>query len=64
MSELLKGIIPIEKKFMQNNYLFALEFREGYIFGRTMRRRILQYKPWSLIDENNNPIDIHKIVVI
>ena len=58
MSELLKGIIPIEKKFMQNNYLFALEFREGYIFGRTMRRRIQQYKPWSLIDENNNPIDI------
>lgn len=49
MSE-LKGIIPIEKKFLQNNLLFALEFREGFVFGRTIRRRICQYKPWPLID--------------
>lgn len=58
MSELLKGIIPIEKKFLQNNYLFALEFREGFIFGRTVRRRIVQYKPWPLIDANGDDVDI------
>ena len=58
MSELLKGIIPIEKKFLQNNYLFALEFREGFVFGRTIRRRICQYKPWPLIDANGDDVDI------
>ncbi|MFB0543816.1 MAG: hypothetical protein ACETVR_03445 [Candidatus Bathyarchaeia archaeon] len=58
MSELLKGIIPIEKKFMQNNYLFALEFREGFVFGRTIRRRITQWKPWPLIDANGDDVDI------
>ncbi len=58
MSEILKGIIPIQKKFMQNNYLFALQWREGFCFGRTIRRRITQYKPWSLIDSNGNVIDI------
>ncbi|GAH26504.1 unnamed protein product, partial [marine sediment metagenome] len=59
MSELLKGIIPIEKKFLQNNNLFALEYREGYVFGRTMRRRILQYKPWPLLEDDGvTAIDI------
>jgi len=58
LSELLKGIIPIEKKFLQNNLLFALEFREGFIFGRTIRRRICQWKPWPLIDANAAAIDI------
>lgn len=58
MSELLKGIIPIEKKFMQNNTPFALEFREGFVFGRTVRRRICQYKPWPLIDPNGDTVDI------
>jgi hypothetical protein len=58
MSELLKGIVPIEKKFLQNNFLFALEFREGFIFGRTIRRRLCQYKPLSLIDANGNTVDI------
>lgn len=52
------GIIPIEKKFLQNNYLFALEFREGFVFGRTIRRRICQYKPWPLIDANGVAIDM------
>jgi len=58
LSELLKGIIPIEKKFLQNNYLFALEFREGFCFGRTIRRRICQFKPWPLIDSQGNTVDI------
>ena len=58
MSEVSKGIIPIEKKFLQNNYLFALEFREGFVFGRTLRHRITQYKPWPLLDSDEVPIDI------
>lgn len=58
MSELLKGVIPIEKKFLQNNNLFALEFREGFVFGRTIRRRITQWKPWPLIDASGDTVDI------
>ncbi len=57
MSE-LKGIIPIEKKFLQNNSLFALEFREGFVFGRTIRRRICQNKPYPVIDANGVTIDL------
>jgi len=52
------GILPIERKFLQPNYLFALEFREGFIFGRTVRRRMCQYKPYPLIDDNGDTIDI------
>jgi len=58
LSELLKGIIPIEKKFLQNNQPFALEFREGFVFGRTIRRRITQWKPWPLIDADGDAVDI------
>jgi len=54
----MKGIKPIEEKFMENNYLFAMGFREGFIFGRTIRRRICKYKPWYLIDANGDAIDI------
>lgn len=54
----LEGIVPIQKKFLQNNYLFALEFAEGFVFGRVIRRRICQYKPWPLIDSNGNAVDI------
>jgi hypothetical protein len=52
------GILPIQRKFMSANQLFALEFREGFLFGRTIRRRITQYKPWPLIDSNGTIIDI------
>ena len=57
MSE-LKGVIPIEKKFLQRNLLFALEYREGFVFGRTIRRRICQYKPWPLIDTDGTITDV------
>lgn len=57
-TELLKGIIPIQRKFMQPNNIFALEFREGFLFGRVIRRRICQWKPYFLIDANGNNIDI------
>ena len=58
MSELLKGVIPIQKKFLQRNYLFGMQWREGFVFGRVINRRTTQYKPWSLIDANGNVIDI------
>lgn len=54
----LRGILPIEKKFLQNNYLFALQYREGFLFGRTIRRRIMEYKPWPLIDANGSTVNI------
>jgi len=56
MSE--KGIIPIVQKFLQNNHLFALESAEGWLFGRVVRRRICNYKPYSLIDSNGNTVDV------
>jgi len=56
--EILRGIIPIEKKFLQRNFLFALDFREGFVFGRVVRRRICQYAPWPLIDTEGNTVDI------
>lgn len=52
------GIIPIEKKFLQSNYLFALQFREGWIFGRVVRRRICQYKPYALINAAGDTVDL------
>ena len=56
MSE--RGIRPIVSKFLEPNYLFALQFREGFIFGRVLRRRICNYKPWSLIDSSGDAVEI------
>lgn len=36
----------------------ALGYREGWIFGRVIRRRLAQFKPYPLIDSNGNAIDI------
>lgn len=52
------GIKPISDRILDKNYLFALEFREGFVFGRTVRRRICQYKPYRLIDSAGSDIDI------
>lgn len=54
----IKGIIPIAEKFLQPNYLMALEFRQGFVFGRVIRRRICQYKPYALVDSAGSVIDI------
>ena len=54
----LTGVIPIEKKFLQSNYLFAAQFREGWIFGRVVRRRICNYRPYKLIDSAGKDVDI------
>jgi hypothetical protein len=53
-----KGIVPIVERFLYNNHLFCLEFSEGFIFGRVLRRRICNYKPYSLIDANGTTVNI------
>jgi len=53
-----KGIVPIVEKFLLNNMLMALEFDEGFIFARIVRRRICNYKPYSLIDSAGTTVDI------
>jgi len=58
MSEISRGVLPIEKKWMQPNYLFALLFREGFMFGRVIKRRLMNWQPWELIDSNGNEVDI------
>jgi len=53
-----KGIIPIVEKFLLPNHLLALEFNEGWIFGRIVRRRLMHYKPYSLINASGTTVDI------
>ena len=54
----IRGIIPIQRKFLDANYLLALQFREGFVFGRIIGRRICQYKPYSVIDSDGDEVDI------
>jgi hypothetical protein len=53
-----KGLTPIVDKFLQTNFLLALEFEEGFVFGRVVRRRICQWRPYKLIDANSNAVNI------
>jgi len=53
-----KGIVPIVEKFLLNNMLMALEFGEGFLFARVVRRRICHYKPYSIIDSAGTTVDI------
>jgi hypothetical protein len=52
------GVKPIQERFLYPNYLFAMEFREGWIFGRVVRRRICQYKPYRVVDSTGAVVDI------
>lgn len=54
----MRGYTPIAEKFLENNFLFALSFREGFLFGRTLHRRFTSYKPWNLIDADGTTVDI------
>lgn len=54
----LTGILPIHQKFLQRNQLFALEVREGFLFGRVIRRKICQWSPYPIIDSNGDTVDI------
>lgn len=53
-----KGIVPIVERFLLNNQLMALEFNEGFLFARVVRRRICNYKPYSLINSAGTTVDI------
>lgn len=55
------GIRPIREKFLLPNYLGALEFKEGFVFFRVVRRMICRYKPYPVIDENGNSIDVQPL---
>lgn len=52
------GLVPIRKTFLRPNYRFALEFREGFVFGRVIKKRVCEYRPWNLIDPDGDAIDI------
>lgn len=54
----LKGIIPIQKKFLRRNHLMVLEFDKGFLFARVVRRRICHYKPYSLINAAGTTVDV------
>jgi len=53
-----KGVSPIIERFLLPNHLLALEFSEGWLFGRAVRRRIMHYKPYSLITSAGATVDI------
>lgn len=51
------GIQPIYRKFLQPNYLFALRFDEGYLFGRVLDRELLTWDPYDqlgMVQPNSN----------
>jgi len=59
VGELLsRGVKPIQQRFLEPNYLFAMEWRDGWLFGRVLHRRICNYKPWPLIDSNGDAVSI------
>lgn len=51
------GVGPIMERFFRPNYLFALEFQDGFVFGRVIRRRIHRYK-LPLTDSNGANVTI------
>ena len=51
---------PIVEKFLEPNFLAALEFGEGWIFTRIIRRRTCQAKPYRLVDSAGVDVDIAK----
>jgi hypothetical protein len=48
----------IADRFLYPNYLFALEGYEGFLFGRVVRRRICEYRPYPLIDSAGAAVNI------
>jgi hypothetical protein len=52
------GVKPISEKILQPNFLMALEWKEGWIFARVVRKRIMIYKPYPLIDQGGSAVII------
>lgn len=42
--------LSIEDKFLRQNYLFGLQFSDGWMFGRIITRNFCRYKPYKLIN--------------
>ena len=53
-----RAVPPTELPLRAREALEARDFREGFIFGRVIRRRIVRNKPYKLIDANGNAVDI------
>jgi len=58
MDLISRGIVPIRKKYLSTNHRFALQFREGFVFGRVIKRRPCQYNPWPLTDNDGDAVDL------
>lgn len=54
----LTGVSSIRDCFLKPNQRFALGFHEGFVFGRVVKRRICEYNPLRMIDEDGDTIDI------
>jgi hypothetical protein len=52
------GVKPIREKLLEPNYLFAIEWREGFLFGRVIRRRICQWKPYNVVKSDGSVVSI------
>lgn len=53
-----RGIKPIREKILENNYLFTLQFNGGFLYGRTINRRLCVWEPYPLIDTNGVIVDL------
>jgi hypothetical protein len=53
-----EGIKPITEKFLERNHLFALAFREGWIFGRVLLSEKKFFYPYNLINASGTAQDI------
>ena len=50
------GVQPIQNKFLQGNYLAALEFASGFVFIRALSRQIIHFKPYNVVDTNGDAV--------
>ena len=52
------GLRPIVEHFLHKNFLMAIEFQQGFVFGRVIRRRLCHWKPYYLISSTGTPVSI------
>ena len=50
------GWRPLAEKFLQPKQFWGLEFREGWVFGTVVARRILRYKPYKVISTTSSGV--------
>lgn len=54
----MSGIGPINERLMKPNFNFALAFRQGFLFGRTIRAQNKFFRPYPVIDSSGNNVEI------